>query len=85
MKMIKINDIEEFVIKFPNNAVIDKEKMQDMLSEKVGTIMQNNAKVTILDNHDHTKVIKIDPLTNLILDLFPKSQVIYYLSKEGRW
>jgi len=46
-------------------------------------IMDREIKITILDNPNHIKVIKIHPLTNLIMDIFPHSQIIYYLSKDG--
>ena len=80
---IDVSDIEEFVIKFPNNIVVDKEKMQEMLSRKVNMIMDREIKITILDNQNHIKVIKIHPLTNLIMDIFPHSQIIYYSNKDG--
>ena len=78
-----INNIEEFVIKFPNNIVVDKEKMQEMLNRRVSMIMDREIKITILDNQNHIKVIKINPLTNLIMDIFPHSQIIYYSNKDG--
>ncbi len=78
-----INNIEEFVIKFPNNIVIDKEKMQEMLSRKISMIMDREIKITILDNPNHIKTIKTCPLTNLIMNIFPHSQIIYYSSKDG--
>lgn len=80
---IDVSDIEEFVIKFPNNIVVDKEKMQEMLSRKVNMIMDREIKITILDNPNHIKTIKTCPLTNLIMNIFPRSQIIYYSNKEG--
>lgn len=80
---IDVSDIEEFVIKFPNNIVVDKEKMQEMLSRKVNMIMDREIKITILDNPNHIKTIKTCPLTNLIMDIFPHSQIIYYSNKDG--
>lgn len=80
---IDVSDIEEFVIKFPNNIVVDKEKMQEMLSRKVNMIMDREIKITILDNPNHIKTIKTCPLTNLIMNIFPHSQIIYYSNKDG--
>ena len=80
---IDVSDIEEFVIKFPNNIVVDKEKMQEMLSRKVNMIIDREIKITILDNPNHIKTIKTCPLTNLIMDIFPHSLIIYYSNKDG--
>lgn len=80
---IDVSDIEEFVIKFPNNIVVDKEKTQEMLSRKISMIMDREIKITILDNPNHIKTIKTCPLTNLIMDIFPHSQIIYYSNKDG--
>lgn len=80
---IDVSDIEEFVIKFPNNIVVDKEKTQEMLSRKISMIMDREIKITILDNPNHIKTIKTCPLTNLIMNIFPHSQIIYYSNKDG--
>lgn len=80
---IDVSDIEEFVIKFPNNIVVDKEKTQEMLSRKISMIMDREIKITILDNPNHIKTIKTCPLTNLIMNIFPHSQIIYYSNKDS--